>query len=89
MAFYTDDEVTPRPFRVVSSDGWADRSPYIPRRKSSQNEGSVQGTLMPTVTRLSEAPPDKGTPTNSHIQKSTFPIDGYDPVSQFFSDNAV
>jgi hypothetical protein len=89
MAHYTDDNATPRPLRVLIPDEWAERSPYIPRRKSSNSEGPVQAASMTNVTRLSRVHRDKNNPQDSYVQKARFPIDGYDPVSKTLTDTSL
>jgi len=80
MAYYTDDDATPRPFRVVIPDEWDARTPYIPRRKSSQSRGPVNAASMANVTRLLRTQHDQNATQDHPVQKARFPIDGYDPV---------
>lgn len=82
MEYYKDDNPTPRPFRVVNADDWAERSPYIPRRKSSNNEGVVQTVSMADLTRTSRVHQQERISRDRYLQKARFPIDGYDPVSE-------
>jgi hypothetical protein len=89
MAFYTDDDVTPRPLRFVNPDEWAERSPYIPRRKSSNNEDSVQAASVTDVRRSSRVHQHENNPRDRYVQKARFPIDGYDPVSKTLTDSSL
>ena len=82
MEYYKDDNPTPRPLRVVNADEWAERSPYIPRRKSSNNEGVVQTASMADLTRPSKVHQHEKVSPHRYLQKARFPIDGYDPVSE-------
>jgi hypothetical protein len=86
MAYGNDDDATPRPLRVAIPDEWAERLPYIPRRKSSNNNSLGQAASTADVTKLSRVHHEEKVLQDSCVQKARFPIDGYDPVSTTRAD---
>lgn len=79
---YYNGKAKPRQLRVVNQDEWAERSPYIPLRKSSNNERSSPVASMTDLRRPSRLYQQEKRPQDMYIQKARFPIDGYDLVSK-------
>jgi hypothetical protein len=82
MEYYNDEKAIPRQLRVVNQDEWAERPPYIPRRKSSNNERPLPVASMTDLRRPSRLYQQEKHPQDVYLQKARFPIDGYDPVSK-------
>ena len=81
MEYYNDGDATPRPLRVANIDEWAERSPYIPRRKSSNNDVVVQTASMVDLSRPSKVHQSGKVSRDRYLQKARLPTDGCDPVS--------
>ena len=81
MEYYNDDKTKPWQLRVVNQDEWAERSPYIPRRKSS-NGRPLPAASMAGLRRPSRLFQQEKHPQDIYLQKTRFPIDGYDLVSK-------
>ena len=77
-----DDKANHQQLRVVNQDEWAERSPYIPRRKSSNNERPSPAASMADLRRPSRSSQQEKHPQDLYLQKTRFPIDGYDLVSE-------
>ena len=82
MEYSNDVKAKPRQLRVVNQDEWAERSPYIPRRKSSNNEHPSPVASMTDLRRPSRLYQQEKHPQDMYLQKTRFPIDGYDQVSK-------
>jgi len=82
MEYYNDDKAKPRQLRVVNQDEWAERSPYIPRRKSSNNDRPSPVASMTDLRRPFRLYQQEKHSQDMCLQKARFPIDGYDPVSK-------
>lgn len=86
MEYFDNNETTPRPLRavntdVVDSDDWFNHTPYIPRRKSSANDETIQQAASTTDLRGSE-PALSRTNGRKRYSKPTFGFHQNASVSQ-------
>jgi hypothetical protein len=79
---YYNDKAKLQQLRVVNQDEWAERSPYIPRRKSSNNEHPLPAASMADLRRPSRSSQQENHSQDIYLQKARFPIDGFDLVSK-------